>query len=133
MIKPPFPDQVFTSINEWYTRVGLDDAECIRLGKDLGSHFYRSSLVFDAKGRRCLSYKDFQRAANEEAFPVWWVWPDQIPELVRRIAGLERVAKLVDDTVTAFEAGFTQDEWLEFIASGETDLLAFAKKKGWKV
>lgn len=89
MIKPPFPEQVFTSINEWYTHVDLNDAECIRLGKELCSDFYRSSFVFDTKGRRCLSYKDFQRARDENAFPVWWVWLNQIPELVRRIAELE--------------------------------------------
>lgn len=40
------------------------------------------AMCFDQKGRRCLNGGDFQRAADDGAFPVWWIWPDQIAELI---------------------------------------------------
>ena len=45
-----------------------------------GTHF--TALCFDQKGRRCLNGGDMRRADEEGAFPVWWVWPDQIAELI---------------------------------------------------
>lgn len=45
-----------------------------------GEHF--TALCFDQKGRRVRNGGDFQRAEDEGAFPVWWVWPDQIAELI---------------------------------------------------
>ena len=45
-----------------------------------GDHFV--ALCFDQKGRRCKCGGDMQRARDEGAFPVWWVWPDQIADLV---------------------------------------------------
>lgn len=45
-----------------------------------GAHF--TALCFDQKGRRVRNGSDFQRAHNEGAFPVWWVWPDQIAGLL---------------------------------------------------
>ena len=45
-----------------------------------GPHF--TALCFDQKGRRCRNGGDFQRAEDESAFPVWWVWPDQIAALL---------------------------------------------------
>lgn len=45
-----------------------------------GPHF--TALCFDQKGRRCRNGGDFQRAHDEDAFPVWWVWPDQIAGLL---------------------------------------------------
>ena len=45
-----------------------------------GEHF--TALCFDQKGRRCRNGGDMQRAHDEGAFPVWWVWPDQIAELI---------------------------------------------------
>ena len=43
-----------------------------------------TASCFDQMGRRCLNGGDFQRAENDDAFPVWWVWPDQIAELIRK-------------------------------------------------
>lgn len=40
------------------------------------------AICFDTKGRLCRIGKDFMRARDEDAFPVRWVWPDQVPELV---------------------------------------------------
>lgn len=45
-----------------------------------GEHF--TALCFDQLGRRCRSGGDMLRADEENAFPVWWVWPDQIAELL---------------------------------------------------
>ena len=40
------------------------------------------AICFDAKGRRCWIGKDFARARDENAFPVKYIWPDQIPALL---------------------------------------------------
>lgn len=45
-----------------------------------GHHF--TAMCFDQKMRRCRNGGDFQRARDEGAFPIWWIWPDQIPELL---------------------------------------------------
>ena len=45
-----------------------------------GNHF--TALCFDQNGRRCRCGADMQRAHDEGAFPVWWVWPDQIAGLL---------------------------------------------------
>ena len=45
-----------------------------------GSHF--TALCFDQKGRRMRQGSDFARATAESAYPVWWVWPDQIVPLL---------------------------------------------------
>lgn len=44
-----------------------------------GHHF--KAICFDAKGRLCRIGCDFMRANDEGSFPVYWVWPDQIPEI----------------------------------------------------
>jgi len=41
-----------------------------------------TAMCFDQMGRQCRNGGDFQRAQNEGAFPVWWVWPDQIVGLI---------------------------------------------------
>lgn len=47
-----------------------------------GYHF--TALCFDQQGRRVRNGLDFQRAADDGAFPVWWVWPDQLAELLMK-------------------------------------------------
>lgn len=39
-------------------------------------------MCFDQLGRRVRNGGDFKRAELDNAFPVWWVWPDQIAALV---------------------------------------------------
>lgn len=46
-----------------------------------GAHF--TALCFDQKGRRVRNGGDFQRAEDDGAFPVYWIWPDQIDALLR--------------------------------------------------
>ncbi len=45
-----------------------------------GEHF--TAMCFDQLGRRVRNGGDFKRAENENAFPVWWIWPDQISALI---------------------------------------------------
>lgn len=40
------------------------------------------ALCFDAKGRRCWIGKDFMRARDEHAFPVRYIWPEQVGKLL---------------------------------------------------
>jgi hypothetical protein len=47
-----------------------------------GHHF--TAMCFDQKGRRCRNGADMARARDDDAFPVWWVWPDQIADLLMR-------------------------------------------------
>lgn len=51
------------------------------------------AVCFDALGRLCRSGADFMRARDEDAFPVRWVWPDQVGtrliELERRVDKLD--------------------------------------------
>lgn len=47
-----------------------------------GDHF--TALCFDQKGIRMRRGADFQRAEDEGTYPVWWVWPDQIFDLLKQ-------------------------------------------------
>jgi len=47
-----------------------------------GPHF--TTMCFDQKGRRCRNGGDFQRAKDDNAYPIWWIWPDQIAPLLMR-------------------------------------------------
>lgn len=47
-----------------------------------GDHF--TAMCFDQNGMRCKSGADMKIAA----FPVWWVWPDQISALLMAEATL---------------------------------------------
>jgi len=39
------------------------------------------AICFDQKGRLCRIGADFHRARDEGAFPIMWLWPDQVAEL----------------------------------------------------
>ena len=45
-----------------------------------GEHFV--TMCFDQLGRRCRNGGDFRRAEEDSAYPIWWVWPDQIAGLL---------------------------------------------------
>jgi hypothetical protein len=40
-----------------------------------------TAICFDTKGRICANGGDFKRAEDDGAFPIRWVWPDQVPAL----------------------------------------------------
>lgn len=98
-IAPPFGDQRFDSFDQWvaYASSWLTchiDYNNTEHGDDKGwrgNHF--TALCFDSLGRRCRIGSDMHRARDEGAFPVWWVWPDQIVELVSRKALSPRSAR----------------------------------------
>ena len=55
-----------------------------------GNHF--TAMCFDQLGRRCKIGADFSRATRDNAYPIWWVWPDQIAELIMAKPDLGKVA-----------------------------------------
>lgn len=44
------------------------------------------AICYDAKGRLCTRGADMMRARDEGAFPVRWLWPDQVAELATTYA-----------------------------------------------
>ena len=39
------------------------------------------AICYDTKGRLCRIGGDFMRARDENAFPVRWLWPEQVAKL----------------------------------------------------
>ena len=87
-----------------------------------GAHF--TALCFDQKGRRVRNGGDFQRAEDDGAFPVYWVWPDQIDALLRAdeaqamvAAELEAAARLGLDMAKANDLYHTAEKIEAVLAS----------------
>lgn len=92
MVFVPIKGQSFSSHQDWVNRANrvltwhpkyrnTEHGE----GKGWrGEHF--TALCFDQKGRRCRNGGDMRRSDEDNAFPVWWVWPDQVAELIMRAA-----------------------------------------------
>lgn len=95
-IDPPFSGQKFDTFDQWVSKASTwltvhpdhNNTEHGNTKGWRGNHF--TAMCFDAKGRRCTNGGHFQRARDEDAFPVWWVWPDQIPEIVRTLQYFKR-------------------------------------------
>ena len=49
-----------------------------------GDHF--TAICFDTAGRICRNGGDMMRARDEGCFPVRWVWPDEVPEMARKLS-----------------------------------------------
>lgn len=114
-ITPPFADQTFDHFQQWVSRASTwltshhdyNNTEHGKASGYRGRHF--TALCFDSFGRRCRNGGDFQRAHDEGAFPVWWIWPDQIVEAITRGAtasttqapGNEEVAAEVPQPIRA--------------------------------
>ncbi|MEK1893180.1 MAG: hypothetical protein AAAB20_07865 [Rhizobium sp.] len=87
-IAPPFADQTFDSHAQWVNRasswltchVDYNNTEHGDTKGWRGKHF--TAMCFDSFGRPCHNGGDFRRAEEEGAFPVWWIWPDQIVDLI---------------------------------------------------
>lgn len=83
-ITPPFGDQTFDNFQQWVNKASswltchheYNDTQHGETKGWRGHHF--TALCFDSLGRRCRNGADMQRARDEDAFPVWWIWPDQI-------------------------------------------------------
>lgn len=80
----PVEGQSFSSKQDWINRAtraltrhpDYNNTEHGEAKGYRGSHF--TALAFDQAGRRCRSGADMGRAEIEGAYPVWWIWPDQI-------------------------------------------------------
>lgn len=91
-ITPPFYNQKFDTFEHWVNKASswLTRHPCYNNTQHptqtgdkgwRGEHF--TAMCFDSLGRRCRIGRDFQRASDEGSFPVWWIWPDQIIDLVQ--------------------------------------------------
>lgn len=84
----PFEGQFFSGHTDWvrYATSALtahENHNNTEHSEDIGwrgHHF--TAMCYDQKNVRCRNGRDFKDAS----YPVWWVWPDQIPELVSRLA-----------------------------------------------
>lgn len=93
-IAPPFEGQQFTSHQEWVNKASsrltchpqYNNTEHGDTKGWRGHHF--TAMCFDSLGRRVTNGGDFRRAEEEGTFPVWWIWPDQIPELAIKVSEL---------------------------------------------
>ena len=69
-------DQWVNKASSWLTRHPLYND-----GKEV--HWRRfTAICFDTSGTIVRNGGDMQRAHDEGKFPIRWVWPDQVPELV---------------------------------------------------
>jgi len=90
IVYPPFKNQMFLSHREWVNKASswltnhpqYNNTEHSDKKGWKGHHF--TALCFDSFGRRVTNGADFSRADEEGAFPVWWIWPDQIVDIVQR-------------------------------------------------
>ena len=98
----PIAGQSFESKQDWIARASrvltahpeYHDTEHDGPAKGWrGNHF--TAICYDQKGRRVRNGGDFQRAADDDAYPVWWIWPDQIAAMLRSCKGRARVKPLV--------------------------------------
>lgn len=66
-------NQQFDSFQEWANKA----SSWLRRRSEFDPRGARV-VCFDTKGRLCRIGGDFMRADKEGAFPVRWLWPDQI-------------------------------------------------------
>lgn len=69
-------NQQFDTFHEWVNKGRSWLTRRQRL--DSSGHPYNRAVCFDTKGRLVECGGDFMRARDEGAFPVRWLWPDQI-------------------------------------------------------
>lgn len=115
----PIKGQSFGSHQEWVdyatrrltSHPKFNDTQHGSIKGYRGKHF--TAMCFDQKGRQCTSGGDFARSDKERMFPVWYIWPDQIPELIMTaaihpVAGNPegRGGPLTDETIDAVATGF---------------------------
>lgn len=81
------------------------------------------AICFDAKGRHCKMGGDFMRARDENTFPVRWLWPDQIGEIVlgrdECVRAIQFALQITNPTymrdfLSAWNEGCEAEEWPEY-------------------
>jgi hypothetical protein len=92
-------DQWVSCASRWLTRHPqyLNTAHPTPVGDKgyRGDHF--TAICFDTAGRICRNGGDMMRARDEGCFPVRWVWPDEIPEMDRRLRPASPSQEASDD------------------------------------
>lgn len=63
--------QKFNSHIEWVNKA----SSWLTAHPNYGDYF--KAICFDSFGRICRNGGDMSRAKEDNAFPVYWVWPDQ--------------------------------------------------------
>lgn len=135
-VAPPFGDQRFDNFDQWVSRasswltchMSYNNTEHGDKAGWRGNHF--TALCFDSLGRRCRIGSDMHRARDEGAFPVWWIWPDQIVEIVSRAATLVTALREASETTRELvsarwsEAEGSPEDWTRDIDA------AIAKAEG---
>lgn len=84
-IKRVLDDQNFTTFGDWVTRA----SRLLTAHPDYHEVNFRA-VCFDTNGRLCRIGRDFQRARDEGTFPIHWVWPDQISEIMKEFVDVRR-------------------------------------------
>lgn len=72
-------DQQFDSFTQWVNKA----SSWLTRHPDYHERDFRV-VCFDAKGRLCRIGKDFALARDEEAFPIKWIWPDQVAAIITK-------------------------------------------------
>ena len=78
--------QSFDTFDQW-----VNNAEHWLTDHPKFNQNYYRAVCFDSFGRILTMGKDFMRARDESAFPVYWVWPDQ--NLFSFIDSVERLSE----------------------------------------
>ena len=83
----PVSGQYFLNFDDWVNSAASRLTEhCEYLNTEHGGEGYRgahfTALCFDQRGRHCRTGRDFMRARSDDTFPIWWVWPDQLLDLL---------------------------------------------------
>ena len=85
----PIEGQSFSCEQDWINRAtrmltGHPQYNDTQHGDTKGYRgFHFTAMCFDQLdqlGRRVRQGGDFMRATKDNAYPVWWIWPDQIAD-----------------------------------------------------
>ena len=86
----PIDGQSFSSEQDWINRASrvltchpdYNNTEHGEAKGWRGPHF--TAMSFDQAGRRVRNGADFKRATDQATYPVWWIWPDQIADIIAK-------------------------------------------------
>ena len=99
-------DQQFDTFEEWVNKAS---SWLTRRGP------IENAVCFDTRGRACRCGGDFMRARDEGAFPVRYLWPDQV-------AALAPALHLATCMLANFEPGDSRAVSNEFVALACVDI-----------
>jgi len=80
-------DQQFDSFQQWVNKASSWLTRHADYSDNPMSPF--RAICFDAQGRLCRTGRDFMRARDSDAFPIRWVWPDQMAVYMAEIPSKE--------------------------------------------